>query len=373
MPHYPPDQLPRTPSEVLATATIDPDFAAAFEANPIPPGKDFTLDAIKTMATASLPNVQAKLAASRPSNFTESEHQIPARDGWTSRTIVCHPTTPDASKPSPLIVLYFGGGHCIGNPESELAFARVLATAHNAVVVLPSYRLGPEFTFPYSANDSWDVLQAIASAAESPKTSAILPNFTDPKSGFIVGGTSAGANIASVLSHLARDEKLDPPLAGQALIAGAFINPNDVPAKYKDVYLAREQNKQAPILDIDFLNLFREAHKADMSSPLWSSFDQHHPEDKDGEVWCGHVGLPPTYFQICGADMSRDDSLVFERVLREESGVKTRVHGYWGWPHCWWHIWGDLKMSKEQEREGIEGVGWLLEEGRRCREGTENE
>ena len=364
MPHYPPDKLPRTPSEILATGTIDPSFAEAFEKAPIPPGSDYTIEVLKCMVGASRKHYQTKLAASRPSHITESEHHIPTRDGWESRTIICHGAHPDPAKPYPLIVLFFGGGHCVGFPEAELAFARILASEHNAVVVLPEYRLAPDFPFPYSVNDSWDVLQHIASAAQNPETSNLLSDCTDARSGFIVGGISAGANIASVLTHLARDGNLEPPLTGQALFAGAFIDTNNVPVRFKDVYLARDQNKHAPILDEDLVKIFRTAHKPDMSSPLWGSFDQHDPRDGDGEVKMGHRGLPPTYFQVCGMDVSRDDSLVFERVLREECGVKTKVDGYWGFPHCWWNVWPDLETSKIREKEGVDGVGWLLRVGR---------
>ena len=246
MPHIPVEGLPRTPSEVLATGTIDPSFAEAFERAPIPPGSDYTIEVLKSLVGASLKHTRTKLSASRPPHITETEHHISTRDGWTSRTIVCHGAHPDPAKPCPLIVLFFGGGHCVGFPEAELAFARVLATAHNAVVVLPEYRLAPEFPFPFSVNDSWDILQYVATAARKPESAQLLPNCADARSGFIVGGTSAGANIASVLAHLARDEKLDPPLTGQALFAGAFIDPNNVPEKFKEVYLAREQNKHAP-------------------------------------------------------------------------------------------------------------------------------
>ena len=360
MPHYLPERVPRTPSEVLATGAIDPSFAEAFEKAPMPPGSDYTIEALKSMVGATLKQAQTKLAASRPSHIAESEHHIPTRDGWTSRTIVCHGVSPDPEKPCPLIVLFFGGGHCVGFPESELSLARILATEHNAVVVLPEYRLAPDYPFPYSVNDSWDVLQHVASAARNPEASKLLPDWTDARSGFIVGGTSAGANIASVLSHLARDNNSDPPLTGQALFAGSFIDTNNVPYRFKDVYLAREQNKRAPILDEDLVKIFRSAHKPHMSSPLWGSFDQHDPRDEKGQVKMGHVDLPPTYFQVCGMDVSRDDSLVFERVLREECGVKTRVDGYWGFPHCWWNIWPDLEMSKIREREAVDGMGWLL-------------
>ena len=99
MPLIPSDQLPRTPSEVLETGTIDPAFAAALEKMPIPRGKDWTIDALKSLVSATLPQTQAKLTASRPDHITESQHFIPTRDGWKARTIVCRRSTPDPIEP----------------------------------------------------------------------------------------------------------------------------------------------------------------------------------------------------------------------------------------------------------------------------------
>jgi hypothetical protein len=45
----------------------------------------------------------------------------------------------------------------------------------------------------------------------------------------------------------------------------------------------------------------------------------------------GHKNLPPTYFQICGMDPLRDDSFIYERTLREECAVKTRMDLYPGY------------------------------------------
>ena len=359
--------LPTTTEEILETGNIDPDFAQAWEEMPFPAGKEYTIEVLKELSAAGLPSVQKRLAGSRPANISESEHHLTTRDGWKSRTIVCYPKHP-TSTASPLTVLLFGGGHTVGNPESELGLARLLATAHNVVVVLPSYRLAPEHPFPYSANDSWDCLKVLAREAANPSASSILPSFTDASSGFILGGTSAGCSLTSVLAHLARDNSLSPPLTGQFLCAGSYISPYHVPPKYQPFYLSREQNKDAPILDADLHKLFRTAHNPDYSSPLACSFDQHNPKDKPGEVREGHMGLPPAYFQVCGLDMGRDDCLIYERVLREECGIETRLDLYRGMPHCWWAMFPRLKMTERRTRETVEGIGWLLDVGKRWRD-----
>ena len=74
--------------------------------------------------------------------------------------------------------------------------------------------------------------------------------------GFIVGGVSAGANLAIVASHLYRDNGISPPLTGQYLSVPTICDPEGLPSKYKDVYLSREQNKDSLILNQTSIDLF---------------------------------------------------------------------------------------------------------------------
>jgi len=75
----------------------------------------------------------------------------------------------------------------------------------------------------------------------------------------------------------------------------------------------------------------------------------------------GHKSLPLTYFQICGMDPLRDDSFIYERILREECAVKTRVDFYPGLPHSFWSWFPEATFSKKQLKDSMEGMAWLLE------------
>ncbi|KAH0841840.1 putative lipase/esterase [Fonsecaea pedrosoi] len=360
-----------TIEDILATATVDPTFSAALQASQLQAGSNYTLSGIKQSAAAGLGPLQKRLADSRPSEITETEHSIRLRDDWPCRIIVCHLTADlKAAGPArPLILLLHGGGHTIGYPELQLSLARELVLAHSAVVVCASYRLAPEFPFPFSICDSWEVLQFCATENRK-SNSAIFPRCTDARVGFLVGGESAGANLAASLAHLARDHNLNPPLTGQVLMAGTYISPGRVPERYQPRYLSREQNAHAPILDRHLLTLLTEAFQPDPASKLCYPFDQHDPRDVDGKgtdtghqrgsVKHGHLGLAPAYFQVCGLDPARDDGLIYEKVLREECDVPTRLDLYSGWAHCWWAMFPDLDMSTRRMRDVVEGVGWLL-------------
>jgi acetyl esterase/lipase len=368
-------QLPRTKEEILATGTMDPEMAAALKAKPIPPGSQYTIEFLKEINDAALPYHQNRLRKSRPETITETEHhvQLGGEPGpRTSRVLVCRRsdlagTSPETRK-CPLVVLFFGGGHCVGSPEMELPLARRLALEHDAVVVLPSYRLAPEHKFPASITDSWAVLELLAAEARHATPRVVLPPQCDPAgAGFVVGGTSAGANLAGSLAHLARDRGLAPALTGQMLVAGSYMSPKRVPARFWPRYLSRAQNRDAPLLDWELYQLFQVAFAPDEDDPLWAFFDQHHPDDAaattdpaDPSLRHGHLGLPPAYFQICGLDMSRDDGLIYESVLREECGIKTKTDLYNGFAHCWWTNFPEIPASHKREMDTSRGVGWLL-------------
>lgn len=160
------------------------------------------------------------------------------------RVMVYQPNSPPAGG-SPLIVLFHGGGFCIGSPEGEEQTSRNLAQAFGATCLSCSYRLAPEFKFPYAPKDCWDALKWAAANAKSLGA--------DPSVAFIIGGTSAGGNLTAVLSHLARDNNLSPPLTGQYLAIPATVPYERVPEKYKDRILSYEQNKEVPVLPVSKL------------------------------------------------------------------------------------------------------------------------
>ncbi|KAJ3045143.1 hypothetical protein HDV00_011869 [Rhizophlyctis rosea] len=345
--------LPITQDDILASGIVDAEFAKVYKQDgdqslPTDIGR------FKQTVQRSLPAMQTYCASTKPANITETEHTISLGDGISSRLVVCHPAT-QSPEPSPLIVLFHGGGFCVGFPELEFSTARAIVTAHNATVVLPSYRLAPEDPFPAAIDDAWAILQYLAKEATTPHdpTHPILASQTDPIVGFIVGGTSAGASLAARICPLARDAHLFPPITGQLLCAGSFLDDTRIPERYNHMYLSLSQNASAPILNRHFWILFRDAFKPDVDRAIWelAAAPVEHL-----------VGLPKVYFQACGMDPLRDDTLIYEKVLREECGVQTRIDLYIGLPHCWWRKYPLLEASRKRKEDVVEGVAWLLTE-----------
>ncbi|KIX98387.1 uncharacterized protein Z520_05688 [Fonsecaea multimorphosa CBS 102226] len=328
---------------LLSLATIDPELKAFLDNAQLPPPPSYDdLDAFKKMS--ALRSIETlKALGDPPPEIRQSELQYPTRDGSKVRAKLYQPSNPGSDLHRPLIVMFHGGGFCIGTPESEEQSCRNFVQAFGAVCISATYRLAPEFPFPYAVNDAWDAMRWAAEKATSWGA--------DPSAGFVVGGTSAGGNLSAIMAHLARDEGLSPPLTGQYLAIPTVLPPAVVPEKYKEYYLSYEQNRHSPVLPVAAMDMFLSGYK---------------PQDNDGVQWAvfnhpnGHRGLPPALFQIDGMDPLRDEALIYERVLRDECGVKTRSYVYPGMPHGHWAFFPFLKSSDKFRVEQIEGMGWLL-------------
>ena len=221
------------------------------------------------------------------------------------------------------------------------------------MVVCPTYRLAPEHPFPTGIDDGYDALSWIAANA----TTSLR---AEPSKGFIVGGISSGGNISNAIVHLARDNRLQPPVTGVWLCcAGARLATDDetkLPTKYRERLLSRTQDMSAngAGTDLGMAKMTQGCLKPDLNSRLFAPLIW---TDDDG---FGHSGFPKTYSQICGLDPPRDESLIFDDMLKNQ-GVPTRVDLYAGLPHIFFHNFKDLPQSKKWMGDTVEGFKWLLE------------
>ncbi|KAI0895716.1 putative lipase/esterase [Annulohypoxylon nitens] len=290
-----------------------------------------------------------------PDQVSEEDRKIVVRDGTEIMVRIYRPVEKPA-RGSPLIVMYHEGGFSMGDISDEETNCRLCSRDLGAICVNVDYRLAPEYPFPTWINDCWDALQWAAKNAESIGA--------DPSLGFIVGGGSAGGNISAVLAHIARDEKLNPSLTGQYLCVPAimgFTPPSLISPLYRQEYLSHPDvtTNIDPVLRVDSGAQWAEAlHgllKASWTDPRITPFLY-------GGLENGHHDLPPAYLQICGIDPLRDEGLIYERVLREEAGVKTRLDLYKGFGHYFWTNWPQLEQSRQFVEDTREGVKWLLEQ-----------
>lgn len=205
-----------------------------------------------------------------------------------------------------------------------------------------SRSLAPEHKFPTGVHDCWDALKwALAHASSLHAT---------PTSGLILGGASAGGNIAAVLALLARDEKLSPPITGQYLCVPALLPHTNVPAHLAHLYQSRAHSLSDPVLKDLQPGAIEAIYEPVPTSPLYDPFN--HPG--------GHVGVAKAFFQVGGIDPLRDEGVLYDGVLRA-SGVLTRFELYKGFGHMFWTNYPEMEASRGLVRDTLEGVRWLLE------------
>ncbi|KAH7409387.1 Alpha/Beta hydrolase protein [Cadophora sp. MPI-SDFR-AT-0126] len=328
-----------SPDEQLLLGKPDPDFLKFLQQGPPPPGPpplDIDLLRKQTQGMHSKSHPTAK-------GTTLQESLIHTRDGSAIQAFVVSPVHPPLSG-SPVLLWFHGGGFCLGDGETEVEILQNIALHAGFIGVSVNYRLAPEHKFPAAVYDGQDALKWVVDNAVSLKA-----NLT---SGFVIGGTSAGGNLAAVLAHWARDTGLKPPLTGQYLAVPPLLPASEYEDKYRHRLLSSTQDMPVDFLNPDLIKLFDDSYGADAKSPLYNVF--RNP--------AGFGGLPPAYIQVCGLDPLRDEDLLYEDLLAKEGQVKTRLDVYPGLPHQFWGFFPDFPGNVKQAEDTITGLKWLLEQ-----------
>lgn len=123
--------------------------------------------------------------------------------------LVCKPKQL-TSEQEQIIFFVHGGGWHVGKPENHLKIAEVL-TEQGYIVLMPAYRRGPVFDFD---DINQDMTNALKKALEIRNENG----WTDKT--IVLGGTSAGGNLAALL--LFDSKRLEDMGINQDLFSGMF-------------------------------------------------------------------------------------------------------------------------------------------------------
>ncbi|OBJ08433.1 alpha/beta hydrolase [Mycobacterium sp. 1465703.0] len=212
---------------------------------------------------------------------------------------------PEALGPLPIVVYAHGGGFVFCDLDSHDGLCRNIANLVPAVVVSVDYRLAPESPWPAAAEDVY------AATCWAHHNAAMLG--ADPQR-LVVGGDSAGGNLAAVSAIMARDHG-GPALAGQLLLypviaadfdtesyrlfGRGYYNPKPALQWYWDCYVPSRDDRAHP-------------YAAPLNADL--------------------TGLPPTVLVVAGHDPLRDEGLAYGTALTA-AGVPTNQLHYPGGIH----------------------------------------
>src|SRR5581483_6307510 len=137
-----------------------------------------------------------------------SQLAIPAGHGAIPARLYTPRQRRDKAGLAPALVFFHGGGWVIGNLDSHDVACRKLAHEGEMTVIAVDYRLAPEHKFPAAVEDAVTATQWIAGNAAALGIDA---------SRLVIGGDSAGGNLAAVVALSARAAG-GPALAGQLLV-----------------------------------------------------------------------------------------------------------------------------------------------------------
>ncbi|MDQ2795919.1 MAG: alpha/beta hydrolase [Actinomycetota bacterium] len=127
---------------------------------------------------------------------------------------------PEDDTDVPTIVYFHGGGFVIGDLDTHENVCRQLCRDVGAVVISVDYPLAPEFPFPAAVDSCYTAVKWVAGH---------IDEYGGDAARLVVGGDSAGGNLATVCAQLARADGL--PLAAQLLVYPAVDLLGDYPSR----------------------------------------------------------------------------------------------------------------------------------------------
>ncbi|HLG85313.1 MAG TPA: alpha/beta hydrolase [Bradyrhizobium sp.] len=254
---------------------------------------------------------------------------IPAPHGRIPARVYTPVQRRDKAGLAPALVFFHGGGWVIGNLDTHDVACRKLAHEGEMTVIAVDYRLAPEHKFPAAVEDAVTATRWIAANAAQLGLDA---------SRLVIGGDSAGGNLAAVVALSAR-EAPGPALAGQLLVYPA--------TDFAMRHASHSEPETSVLLTHSVIRWFRDHY---LNGPA------------DADDWRASParattlhGLPPAFVLTAGADPLRDEGADYARRL-EDAGVAVTYRHFPGQFH------GFFTMGKflEQSNVAISEIGaWL--------------
>jgi monoterpene epsilon-lactone hydrolase len=249
---------------------------------------------------------QLSLAEQRAA-FDADMEAIPLAEGCTVERIELSGTPaekishPDAAPGKTLFYLH-GGGYVVGSLKSHRHVVSRLAVAARATAYHLDYRLAPEHPYPAALEDAIKAYRALLRSGIAPEN-------------LLVGGESAGGNLAAALLLKAREEDLPQP-AGLYL-QSPWLDMGTEGASYDTV------DDRDPVTSREAMELYAAAFLGGKPDDLFTS-----PVRADLD------GLPPILIQVGTEEVLLSDSLNFTNHAAL-SGLDVRLDVWPQVPHAW--------------------------------------
>jgi acetyl esterase len=217
----------------------------------------------------------------------------------------------------------------IGDLDTHDVACRKLADHGQLIVISVDYRRAPEHKFPAAVDDAIAATAWIAGHAKELGIDAAR---------LLVGGDSAGGNLAAVVALAARDGN-GPAISGQVLIYPA--------TDFAMTHASHREPETSLLLTHSVIRWFRDHY-------LNGAADAHDWRASPARA-STLSGLPPAYVLTAGADPLRDEGDEYARRLKD-AGVAVTHRTFPGQFH------GFFTMGKllQQANVAVSEIGaWL--------------
>ncbi len=288
-------------------ATLDPDAAAVFKAF-----QEAGRPAYETLSPAEARDYysQARLVTNPdpPELKSVEPLAIPSPHGLIPARIYTPLKLRQTDGLAPCLAFFHGGGWVIGDLDTHDVACRKLADEGQLIVISVDYRRAPEHKFPAAADDAVAATKWIAAHATELRIDAAR---------LLVGGDSAGGNLAAVVAISARDGN-GPAIAGQVLIYPA--------TDFAMTHPSHSEPETSILLTHSVIRWFADHY-------LNGAADIHDWRASPARA-STLIGLPPAYVLTAGADPLRDEGDEYARRLKEAGVAVThrtfpgQFHGF---------------------------------------------
>lgn len=246
------------------------------------------------------------LAETRAS-FDTDMGRIPLADNVTAESlsfgnVPAEKITPANATPGKAVLYLHGGGHIFGSIKSHRHFVSRLAAATKATAWHIDYRLAPEHPYPAAIEDALAAYRALLGSGIAPAD-------------IVVGGESAGGNLAAALLLKLKDENLPQP-AGLYLLS-PWLDMTTTAESYDKVGARDPMISREGIVGVATAYLGTQPDNP-LASPVRADVS----------------GLPPMLIQVGSEEVLLSDSITFANKAAM-TGIDVSLRVWAGMPHAW--------------------------------------
>ena len=239
-------------------------------------------------------------------NFDTEMGAIPIAEGCTATTldlggVPAEHITPAAASGGTMLYLH-GGGHVFGSTRSHRHLVSRLAAAAGVDAWHIDYRLAPEHPYPAGLEDAVAAYRALLARGVEPAR-------------LVVGGESAGGNLATALLLRLRD--LDLPQPAGLYLLSPWLDMGTTAAAYTQV------GARDPMIAADRIGAMGKLYLGERPDDAFTS-----------PVRADPAGLPPMLIQVGTEEVLLSDSTTFA-TNAALCGIDITLRVWPEMPHAW--------------------------------------